>query len=95
MTTTTQPTTKKDFPLGRIVATPGALGLGIDLLALLRRHARGDWGDMCEEDLRANDEALLRGGRLFSGYTLPCGRRVWIITESDRSATTFLLPEEY
>jgi hypothetical protein len=95
MTTTTQPTTKKDFKLGQIVATPGALGLGVDLLALLRRHARGDWGDMCEEDLRANDEALLRGGRLFSGYTLPGGRRLWIITEADRGSTTFLLPEEY
>ncbi|MBN2573252.1 MAG: hypothetical protein JXP73_01685 [Deltaproteobacteria bacterium] len=94
MTTTTQPT-PKTFPLGQIIATPGALELGIDLLPLLRRHARGDWGEMCEEDLRANDEALLRGGRLFSGYTLPGGRRLWIITEADRSVTTFLLPEEY
>ncbi|MBN1609985.1 MAG: hypothetical protein JW940_25385 [Polyangiaceae bacterium] len=94
MTTTTQPTLKT-FPLGQIVATPGALGLGIDLLPLLRRHARGDWGEMCEEDLRANDAALLRGGRLFSGYTLPGGRRLWIITEADHSVTTFLLPEEY
>jgi hypothetical protein len=95
MTTTTQTATTKDFKLGQIVATPGALRLGVDLLALLRRHARGDWGDMCGEDLRANDEALLRGGRLFSGYTLPGGRRLWIITESDRGATTLLLPEEY
>jgi hypothetical protein len=94
MTTTTQPT-QKAFPLGQIVATPGAVQLGVDLLGLLRRHARGDWGDMCEEDLRANDDALLGGGRLFSGYSLPGGERLWIITEADRSVTTFLLPEEY
>ncbi len=37
------------FPLGEIVATPGALGLGVDLKAHLRRHHCGDWGDLDEE----------------------------------------------
>ncbi len=31
----------------------------------------------------------------MSGYTLSTGKKVWIITEADRSATTLLLPEEY
>jgi len=87
------------FPLGRTVATPGALdalGLaGVAPQSLLDRHARGDWGELDEEDRRANGRALSGGARLLSAYALPDGIRVWVITEADRSATTLLLPEEY
>jgi hypothetical protein len=88
---------KVRFPLGRIVATPGAIeaakGLG-DLLPLLYRHATGDWGDLDDEDHKANNAALHNGSRILSAYNTPCGK-FWIITEADRSATTILLPEEY
>ena len=82
------------FRLGRTVATPGALALGVDLGALLRRHHAGDWGDVCADDAEANDYALAGGARLLSAYETPAGR-VWVITEADRSATTALLPSEY
>ncbi len=97
ITITTQPTRKPGprFPLGRVLATPGALALGVDLFPLLRRHAHGDWGDLCEEDRAANERALVIGERLLSAYALGGGRRVWIITERDRSCTTLLLPDEY
>lgn len=87
------------FPLGRVVATPGALAALIlarqTPWALLRRHQSGDWGSLDAHDLQENEAALKRGGRLFSAYDLVTGQRLWIITESDRSATTLLLPEEY
>ncbi len=97
ITITTQPTQKPGprFPLGRVLATPGALELGVDLFPLLRRHAHGDWGELGDDDRDANERALFSGGRLLSAYTLPGGRRLWIITEADRSSTTLLLPEEY
>lgn len=84
------------FPTGTVVATPGVLASFTheELLQCLRRHVGGDWGDLCEEDVRANADALKRSTRLFSRYDLPAGK-LWIITEADRSATTFLLPEEY
>ena len=86
------------FPLGRIVATPGALEAlaeaGKEPAELLDRHAAGFWGDVCEEDWKANEEALRRGLRLLSSYNIE-GEKVWIITEADRSATTILRPEEY
>ncbi len=82
------------FPLGRLMATPGVLGLGLDLLLLVKRHVRGDWGDLSDEDRAANERALVDGERILSAYVLPQGK-VWIITEADRSATTVLLPEEY
>jgi hypothetical protein len=46
-------------------------------------------------DMRANAEALKEGTRLLSAYHLKDGRKLWIITEWDRSVTTALLPEEY
>ena len=86
------------FPLGRVLATPGALALaeehGLDLPALIARHQLGDWGDVPHADALANDIALDLGTRLFSAYATPAGR-LWIITEADRSATTVLLPDEY
>lgn len=90
------------FPLGRVVATPGALEQleqhGIDALDLLARHVVGDWGEVCTEDAQSNDAALMQGNRLLSAYALPSAggdTRIWIITESDRSLTTLLLPSEY
>jgi hypothetical protein len=92
MTTTNQNRTQ--FPLGQLLATRGVLDLGVDIWALLLRHAHGDWGELEEDDRVANDRAVRFGGRIFSAYTVPQGR-VWIITEADRSATTVLLPDEY
>ena len=85
------------FALGRIVMTSGvhrAVAADETLTALLR-HAEGDWGDVCDEDRRANEEALVRGYRLFSVYYASDNTKFWIITEHDRSYTTILLPEEY
>ncbi len=85
------------LPLGRVVATPGALetilGAGGDPFAYVARHASGDWGDLCAHDRRENGLALRHGRRILSSYTIGDGR-VWVITEADRS-TTILLPEEY
>lgn len=92
------------FPLGQMLMTRGVNDRVADdtpfakfVIDSLRRHARGDWGDMCQEDKEANDEALALGdgaGRIFSAYEHP-GPKIWIITEADRSATTILFPDEY
>ena len=87
------------FSPGSVVATPGALeafrASGDDPLAYLIRHVAGDWGDVDEHDRRENEFSLVQGFRLLSAYTLQSGVKIWIITEADRSVTTFLLPDEY
>ena len=84
------------FSLGPVVITASAsLWLSTEeVLTALRRHAAGDWGDLCPEDALANDTALQCGGRLFSAYGSG-NERFGIITEADRSVTTVLLPEDY
>lgn len=87
------------FPLGQIVATPGALDAFAVKLEnpadFIRRHAAGDWGELDEHDTAANNRALIEGQRLLSAYRLSTGTKIWIVTEWDRSVTTILLPEEY
>jgi hypothetical protein len=87
------------FVLGQVVATPGALEALEEAGQLpqefLYRHMAGNWGELDEHDRHMNEQALRNGGRLFSAYTTQKGVRLWIITESDRSATTILLPSEY
>ena len=88
------------FPLGQVVATPGAIEAmkseGADAGGLLARHGAGDWGEVCAEDKKANEAALKHEARLMSAYTLPkTGAKLWVITEADKSATTLLLPDEY
>lgn len=95
------------FLPGDVYVTPGALA------ALHRsnqvpheflvRHVTGDFGDLVEEDLRANKRALESGGRIFSAYNTAKGERIWIITEATlddedptvRQISTILTPLEY
>jgi hypothetical protein len=102
---TTSNKTSPLFPLGQTVSTQGALAAcdPFYLAQCLKRHVSGDWGNVCAEDAGTNDEALELGNRILSAYPIdpakPCkgwGENcLWIITEADRSVTTFLLPDEY
>ncbi|HHF0534521.1 TPA: hypothetical protein ACPHXL_003482 [Vibrio alginolyticus] len=89
------------FNLGAVVMTRGVGELmkehGLEPIQYLRRHAFGDWGDLEDEDKAQNEEAVVHGGRIFSAYNLTGmpESRLWVITEADRSVTTFLLPSEY
>jgi hypothetical protein len=87
------------FPLGQLVATLGAAETlernEQSPTIFVRRHVRGDWGELDAEDVQENERSLANGFRLLSRYTLTDGTVIWIITEADRSVTTILLPSEY
>lgn len=93
------------FDPGQIVATPGAIDATDNLLRIdcLKRHLAGDWGGIDREDWATNDEAVRLGNRILSAYAIDRDKpskgwgdnTLWIITEADRSVTTFLLPSEY
>lgn len=60
------------FELGKVVATPAALELlerlDKNVLDYVSKHVRGNWGDVCDEDAEANEQALADGSRIFSSY---------------------------
>jgi hypothetical protein len=87
------------FPLGQVVATPGAIAAlkaaGELPFHHIARHVRGDWGEIPDEDREENELSLREGFRILSAYRTRLGTRLWVITEADRSSTCLLLPEEY
>ncbi|MCL1861895.1 MAG: hypothetical protein FWG52_10280 [Proteobacteria bacterium] len=91
------------FNLGKLAMTPGVVEIfnqgGIKPPQYLARHQCGDWGELDPADWNLNNRSVQKDpqkrSRLFSAYTLPCGTRIWVITEWDRSVTTILLPSEY
>lgn len=97
-------TSKPKFPLGQVLATPGALEAmeksGETPATFIERPVSGDWGEVCPDDKALNDESLIDGNRILSAYRTSKGEKLWIITEAaddegHRSCTTILLPSEY
>ncbi len=84
------------FPLGMIHVTASALAALtlFEIARSLRRHAKGDWGDLCKDQRNWNDRALKRGWRISSAYHSRSGKEFFVITEADRSETTIQLPHE-
>jgi len=99
------PSGKPKFDLGQLLSTPGALEAMAESnqtpADFLSRHVRGDWGeDLCQEDRKLNDQALVDGSRILSAYRTRKEVKIWIITEAKaddghRACTTCLLPSEY
>ena len=86
------------FNLGQVVATQPALQLlekhNLTPMQFLQRHCTGDFGDLCEEDKEANNEAIWNEERILSSYGVG-DQKLWLITEADRSSTTLLISSEY
>lgn len=87
------------FPLGQVVATPGALAAlekaGQSPVEFLAQHERGEWGELSEDDRKENQYSLEHGFRLLSSYQTNARETIWVLTEANRSVTTLLLPSEY
>ena len=90
------------FSLGKLVMTRAVhdkmnsdIDFAIGVLDSFERYNRCDWGDLCDEDTAENEHALKEGERIFAVYNIGDEKKLWIITEWDRSVTTLLLPEEY
>ena len=87
--------------LGELVITAAATGKldASTAIKCLMRHEAGDWGELCEEDWEANENALKDGSRLFSVYEVDRENEnnalFYVITEWNREATTILLSEDY
>ncbi|RMR22684.1 hypothetical protein ALP90_02192 [Pseudomonas amygdali pv. ulmi] len=88
-----------------LLFTPGALVLSVDVdrlvragcldpLPYFRRHVRGDWGDVTEEQWHANCIALQSGALLESRYLVSPDLSIRIVTDEKRHFTLIVLPSE-
>ena len=86
------------FSPGTIACTPAALAVirkhDVKLVRLLNRHLHGDWGSVPADDAKENNFARGKHLRILSSYPV-ADDAIWILTEADRSVTTFLLPSDY
>lgn len=98
------------FPLGQVVITPGACtalsmstpdGQFNAVLAadMLEKFVQGDWGDSPPERAAENNAVLGvdggGGGRIAACYPAGYGMAVWLVSEWDRSLTSFVGAGEY
>ncbi len=60
----------------------------------IERFSQRDWGDLCEDDKRMNDNANILKDRIVAKYETKLDP-IYIITEWDKSATTVLFTKEY
>ena len=83
------------FDVGEIVITPAASDAltanGMTLDDLLTRHQAGDWGDVSAQVREVNERGLLEQFNLQSTYALPDSRRLVVVTNHQRTATTIHL----
>jgi hypothetical protein len=86
------------FTVGWVVVSPEALFALLeaqeDPKSFIYRHLKGDWGDLGPEGWAENEYAVRHGERLFSVYHTRHGRKLYVLTEASRYATTILLPED-
>jgi hypothetical protein len=91
--------TKALFPLGRVVATDGALA-ALDiakecLTDLLVRHQSGQWGAVDELEKQVNTWATDKSLPVVSVYRLRSGGSICVITEGDRRTTRVQTTHEW
>lgn len=89
------------FELGGLYQTRGIAAaieenpqFHIEIIEAYQKYIAGNYGDLCEEDIQANEEAIKYGDRIFAKYKTSVDD-IYIITEADRTATTILFYYEY
>lgn len=83
--------------LGRVVITATALNVldSHSVRQALANHQSGEWGLVSEALRSANAFSLGNGGRLLSMWLDDNQHEFWVLTESNRTFTTVLIPSEF
>lgn len=68
--------------------------VGVDMTALLDRHARGDWGEINLDEEQENGLSLVCGGPVVSQFKLSGTDGVRIVTDTLRKTTWIGLTTE-
>ena len=86
------------FQLGQVLITKQlhdfVMKNDIPILKYLRRHSSCDWGDLDDEDWRQNNDAIDNNYPIISVYNVN-NKKIFIVTEADKSTTTMCFADEY
>ena len=65
------------------------------VIEAMSKFTSKDWGNLCDEDKKANDQAVISKARVLASY----GKgddNIWIIKDAGKGApVTILFPDEY
>ena len=65
------------------------------VIEAMSKFTNKDWGNLCDEDKEANDQAVISKDRVLASY----GKgddKIWIIKDAGKGApVTILFPDEY
>ena len=96
----------KYFNIGQVVVTHGINNImtenerfALEVALCLRRYCFKDWGNLSDEDVQTNEEALKYPDDLYLlGSYQTCAGKIWIITNATETmgmnVTTVLFPDE-
>lgn len=90
----------KRYELGKIFITKGISRVLEDnqfaheVYKAFCNYKHCEWGEIPEDDIKANEDAIEYGLRIIGCYKTSKGD-IYIITEADRSCTTILFCDEY
>lgn len=85
------------FPIGEVVATEDVATsvLEPDIIAMVQRHASGDFGILCKEDIETNNRCIKSGqGQILSAYLIG-DEKIYVITDHGGQRTTVCWAYEY
>ena len=65
-----------------------------DVFKALDRFSQKDWGDLCEDDTKLNNQSLETNLRILAAYKAS-DQPIWIIADAYNGPTTVLFPSDY
>ena len=65
------------------------------VIEAMSKFTNKDWGNLCDEDKEANDQAIINKDRVLASYG-EGDNKIWIIKDAGKgSPVTILFPDEY
>ena len=65
------------------------------VIEAMSKFTSKDWGNLCDEDKKANDQAVISKDRVSASYG-EVDDKIWIIKDAGKGASvTILFPDEY
>ena len=69
-----------------------------EIVSFIKFYCNHEWGDLCDDDKKMNEDAIKYGGRILAAYHTKDKEKIYIITDDTLAkewVTTVLFASEY